>query len=267
MSVTRTATDLRAASNNSSNFHFTGTIVLMKQYEAVIQTLERLGGQSTLGLLYQEVIKEKNCEWKTKTPFASIRRIVQVRPEIFKVRPGLWALRSYQKRLGLEDYQKNVEDSEEIIEQTHSYYQGLILEIGNLRGFQTFSPNQDRNRRFLNKILGEIRTLQTIPNFGYGQIVQKASSIDVSWFNNRKMPYQFFEIEHSTNFINSMMKFYELQDFSAKMSIVASENRRGEFIDKSSQGSLKEIRTRINFLSYDDVVTQHESEIKKVNFF
>ena len=80
------------------NFNFTGTIVLMKQYEAVIQTLERLGGQSTLGLLYQEVMKEKNCEWKTKTPFASIRRIVQIRPEIFKVRPGLWALRSYQKR-------------------------------------------------------------------------------------------------------------------------------------------------------------------------
>lgn len=239
----------------------------MKQYEAVILTLERLGGQSTLGLLYQEVMKEKNCEWKTKTPFASIRRIVQVRPEIFKVRPGLWALRSYQKKLGLEEYQKNVEDSEELVEQTHSYYQGLILEIGNLRGFQTFAPNQDRNRRFINKNLGEIRTLQSIPDFSYEPIVQKASSIDVSWFNDRKLPYHFFEIEHSTNFINSMMKFYELQDFSAKMSIVASENRRGEFIDKSSQGSLKEIRTRISFVSYDDVVAQHESEIKKTNYF
>ena len=61
----------------------------MKQYEAVITTLEKLGGQATLGELNQEVMKIKECEWNTKTPFASIRRIVQERPEIFKVRPGL----------------------------------------------------------------------------------------------------------------------------------------------------------------------------------
>ena len=47
----------------------------MKQYEAVIQTLEKLGGVATLGQLNQEVFKIKDCEWKTKTPFASIRRI------------------------------------------------------------------------------------------------------------------------------------------------------------------------------------------------
>ena len=31
----------------------------MKQYEAVIQTLERLGGQATLAELYREVMKIK----------------------------------------------------------------------------------------------------------------------------------------------------------------------------------------------------------------
>ena len=72
----------------------------MKQYEAVIQTLERLGGQATLAELYREVMKVEDCKWETKTPFASIRRIVQVRPEIVKIRPGLWALRSYQDQLG-----------------------------------------------------------------------------------------------------------------------------------------------------------------------
>ena len=73
----------------------------MKQHDAVIQALEELGGQSTLADLYVETMKIKNCDWKTKTPFASIRRIVQTRPEIFRIRPGLWALRSYQKKLGL----------------------------------------------------------------------------------------------------------------------------------------------------------------------
>ena len=43
----------------------------MRQYEAVILTLEKLGGQATLGELNKEVLKIKDCEWKTKTPFAA----------------------------------------------------------------------------------------------------------------------------------------------------------------------------------------------------
>ena len=56
----------------------------MKQYEAVIQTLEKLGGVATLGQLNQEVFKIKDCEWKSKTQFASIRRIVQENENIYK---------------------------------------------------------------------------------------------------------------------------------------------------------------------------------------
>ncbi len=59
----------------------------MKQYEAVILTLEKLGGVATLGKLNQEVFKIKDCEWKTKTPFASIRRIVQLNENIYKIKP------------------------------------------------------------------------------------------------------------------------------------------------------------------------------------
>ena len=51
----------------------------MKQYEAVIETLKRLGGCATFGQLNQEVFKIEDCTWNTKTPFASIRRIVQDR--------------------------------------------------------------------------------------------------------------------------------------------------------------------------------------------
>ena len=39
--------------------------------------------------------------------------------------------------------------------------------------------------------------------------------MDVIWFNERKMPYRFYEVEHSTNISNSLDKFYELQDFRA----------------------------------------------------
>ena len=49
----------------------------MKQHEAVIKVMEGKGGYATLGLLYQEALNIPGVIWKTKTPFASIRRIVQ----------------------------------------------------------------------------------------------------------------------------------------------------------------------------------------------
>jgi hypothetical protein len=185
----------------------------MKQYEAVIQTLEKLGGQATLGQLYQNVMKVEDCEWKTKTPFASIRRIVQTQPEIFKVRPGLYALRDFKKKLNLKEYQHDLVDVDESLAQGHSYYQGLLVEIGNSRNYSTFVPSQDQNRHFVNDSLGKLITTKEIPQFSYSAIVNRAKTIDVILFNERKMPSNFFEVEHSTDIQHSLMKFYELRDF------------------------------------------------------
>jgi hypothetical protein len=70
----------------------------MKQYEAVIKVMEENGGFATLGYLYHEVLKVPGVEWKTKTPFASIRRIVQDGRFFFKIKPGLWALLSHKNK-------------------------------------------------------------------------------------------------------------------------------------------------------------------------
>jgi len=61
----------------------------MKQYEAVIKVMEENGGYATLGFLYQNVLNVPGCNWKTKTPFASMRRIVQNDRFFFKIKPGL----------------------------------------------------------------------------------------------------------------------------------------------------------------------------------
>ena len=71
----------------------------MKQYEAVIQTIDNLGGIATLGEINQNIFKISDCKWNTKTPFASIRRIVQTNSEIYKVKPGLYALEKNRKIL------------------------------------------------------------------------------------------------------------------------------------------------------------------------
>lgn len=237
----------------------------MKQYEAVIITLERLGGQATLAELYREVMKIKGCHWGTKTPFASIRRIVQVRPEIFKVRPGLWALRSYQASLGLSEYADSRSVSSKALEQGHSYYQGLLVVIGNLRGFSTYIPSQDKNRLFVNKPLKELRSLQELPAYSHDALVKRSGTIDVIWFNNRLMLDSLFEVEHSTDIHTSLLKFHDLQDFYTRMVIVADENRRGEYEQKTKQSALVEIKNRVRFLGYNTLVRQYEEEVFKAS--
>lgn len=241
----------------------------MKQYEAVIQTLEKLGGIATLGQLNQEVFKIKDCEWKTKTPFASIRRIVQLNKDIYKLKPGLYGLKSYRKQNEVkgifEETEKN-KDSKEITEFNHSYYQGLIITIGNLKNFATFLPHQDKNKMFLNEKLGNLTTLKVMPEFSYGNFVQRSSTIDTIWFNERKMPHSFFEVEHSTDIQNSLLKFNDLQDFYSRMFIVADKMRKKEFETKIKYAGLSGIKDRVKFLDYETLSKQYEQTIESKHF-
>lgn len=226
----------------------------MKQYEAVMIVMEKNGGYATLGELYERVLSIPGCEWKTKTPFASIRRIVQVHSDLFfKVRPGLWALTAWQDRLpaGMRPAEK--EDAEHR-EFSHSYYQGLIIELGNLRRFETHVSPQDRNRAFLGRCtLGEIASLRVIHPFSYPHVVACARTVDVVWFNERQMPAALFEVEHSTDMKNSLVKYVELQDFRTDMIIVADEHRSRQFQQTLSLQAFRPIRRFVRFLGYQEL--------------
>jgi hypothetical protein len=227
----------------------------MKQYEAVIKAMKKSGGYASLGQLYESVPQIPGCEWKTKTPFASIRRIVQTHPEFFRIRAGLWALSSEKKRV-VELFAQG-RTSPGAKEYSHYYFQGLIVEIGNLRGFETFIPAQDKNKPFANRRLGEAATVTKPYAFTYPEVLRKAETIDVTWFNARRFPDSFFEIEHSTDIQNSLLKFLELQDFRVHFRIVADRNRRREFEAKLALAAFVPIRSIVTFWDYDGVSQLH----------
>ena len=229
----------------------------MKQHEAVIKIMEQSGGFATLGYLNQEVLKVPNVEWKTKTPFASIRRIVQDERFFFKIKPGLWALRSQKDKLPPEIFPTDIITKPEQELFNHSYYQGLLVEIGNLKKYETFVPSQDKNRRFLGKTLGEICSITNFYQFGYDQMVRKAKTVDVSWFNIRKMPSVLFEVEHSTDIQNSLLKFVELQDYNANFFIVADKVRKAEYAGKLALIAFVPIKSRVQFIDYDKLSDWH----------
>ena len=224
----------------------------MRQYEAVIKTMEENGGYATLKYLYEKALKIPGVEWKTKTPYASIRRIVQDQRFFFKIRPGLWALKSYRNRLP-SNITKMIEESKKPIEQTftHYYYQGMIAEIGNLYNFKVHIPSQDKNKPFLDKKLKDVTTMENLPNFTYDDIIRNIRSIDVIWMNERGFPYAVFEVEHSTNFKNSLNKFYELIDFYTKMIIVSDKQRKHQFDHILNSSIYKSLKDRVIFCDYE----------------
>ena len=231
----------------------------MTQAQQVIDTMKNLGGVATFGKLNSAM---NFSEWKSKTPEASVRRIVQESPAFFKLQPGLWALKEFEEEI-LKKFK--LKDNEKInaSEFSHSYYQGLTVEIGNLRNMQTFVPNQDKNKLFLDKPLKEVANLSEIYEFTYPKITKYAKTIDVIWFNERNMPHAFFEVEHSTDIQNSLLKFYELQDFHAQFYIIAEEYRHRKFDDLINRSVFKAIKERIKFKSYDSLSDIHSKAYKE----
>lgn len=228
----------------------------MTQKEAVVNAMEKNGGYATFQQLNDMI---DVSVWKTKTPAASIRRIVQESSDFFRIKPGLWALTKHKdgvlKKLNIESYNKKSDDVF-----THTYYQGIVVEIGNIKKYDTYVPAQDKNKKFLETKLCDLVTLRSIPGFTYDKLIRKAKTIDVIWFNERQMPCGFYEIEHTTDIKNSLSKFYELQDFRADFSIIADESRREEFLDIISASMYNSIRKYVKFRSYENIITQYTKE-------
>lgn len=135
----------------------------------------------------------------------------------------MWALKSKKKnvlqKFSIDD--KNPSKTKE--EFNHTYYQGLLAEIGNLKGFETFLPNQDKNKLYLEHPLKDYSSLKEFYQFTNEDILSNVSTIDVCWFNERKFPNSVFEVEYTTDINNSLRKFLYLQDVNTEFQIVASE--------------------------------------------
>ncbi|MCD7745983.1 MAG: hypothetical protein LUI13_12015 [Lachnospiraceae bacterium] len=231
----------------------------MTQKDYVIDAMRKNGGYATFRQLNDLV---DVSSWGTKTPFASIRRIVQVNDEFFKIQPGLWALKESEQDVlrKLNITQNNIKSVDAF---SHSYYQGIIAEIGNIRNKDTYVPPQDKNKLFLERKLSEVTTIDHIYEFTHPDILKRAKTVDVIWFNERKMPCAFYEVEHSTNIKNSLDKFFELQDFRASFFIVADEERHGQFKDVINYSIYNPIRSLVKFVGYDSLINQYVNESKQ----
>ncbi len=228
-----------------------GNLRAMNQREAVIEAMRDNGGYATLGELYKMALKVPGVIWETKTPFKSINRIVQNSKYFFRIRPGLWALLEAKDKLPDDLTQKSKPESD------HAYYQGLLVELGNIRKHGTYVPKQDRGKLFLGKPLGSFVTVEDIYPFTYPDVTSRAAAVDVVWFDQWKFPVEFIEVENTTDINSALLKFVLLYAFHCTFRVVAPAARNREFESKLHHRSFATVAERTKFTSYDLVATMH----------
>lgn len=143
-------------------------------------------------------------------------------------------------------------------ESLHSVLQGRLLEIGNIRGYQTFCP--DKSKKFNDINLDEIATLRTCPELQFSDY-DLLRQIDVIWFKprgNNFIPEYAFEVELSTGVWSGVGRMATLMDYSnVGLYVIANDSK------KYSQviNSFTEYQDRYKFIANDLVGELYSAEL------
>ena len=112
-------------------------------------------------------------------------------------------------------------------ESFHSVLQGRLLEIGNVRGYQTFCPN--KSKKFNDKKLIEIATLSACPELQFSDY-EILRQIDVLWFrekNSNLIPEYAFEVELSTGIWSGVGRMATLIDYAnARLYVISNDDKK-----------------------------------------
>jgi len=143
-------------------------------------------------------------------------------------------------------------------ESLHSVLQGRLLEIGNVRGFETYCPN--KSKKFNDKNLEEISTLQDCPKLQFSDY-SLLRQIDVLWFKNRGsnlIPEYAFEVELSTGVWSGMGRMATLLDYN-NVGLYIISNDKKKF--KQVVNSFSEHKERYRFVKNESLGQLYSAEI------
>ena len=143
-------------------------------------------------------------------------------------------------------------------ESLHSILQGRLIEIGNIRGFETYSPN--KSKVFNNKPLEKIITLQNCPELQFSDY-QLLRQIDVIWFKTKGsnfIPENAFEIELTTGVWSGVGRMGTLLDYS-NVGLYVISNDKKKF--KQVISAFHQHRNRYKFVDNESLSDLYSAEI------
>ena len=140
----------------------------------------------------------------------------------------------------------------------HTVLQGRLIEIGNDRGFQTYSPN--RAKKFNNVPLGDLTKLEKCPDLQFANY-ESLRNIDVIWFREagkQFYPHSAFEVELSTGIWSGVGRLAALREYTTRLFVVSNEHNRFEQVMQSQL----ELHSRVQNVATDQVGVLYSAETR-----
>jgi len=230
---------------------------------AILKVLDKHNGIATLNDFYKEVPPQIV---KTKTTDAKhdirgyLRRLKNVKKEIKQIGLSTYALLNVKAENDIYENIQNKNFEKDFFglpkNQVHNYVEGMLIEIGNLKSYQTYTP--DRNVIFNGQPLNELVTYDEIPEFTYQDILNMIKQIDVIWFKDR-FPYLTFDIEFSTQITMALVRANELKNFKTTFYMVAEESKERLFTTKVNVSTFNDIKDETKFITIKSVFDDYKN--------
>ncbi len=139
----------------------------------------------------------------------------------------------------------------------HCELQGMLLEIGNARGAQTYCAN--RSPRFKGKPLAQIATVKELPQFP-GINYDMVRQIDVIWLD-KSFPVHAFEVELSTGIWSGLVRLGELRRLNTVFHVVTESDEKA-FKRRVAGDIFAEIIGRCHHANAIDIRELYETETR-----
>jgi hypothetical protein len=160
----------------------------------------------------------------------------------------------YERVLEIADKTPRISKKEDRM--THGEAEGLLLRLGNMLGFDTYTPDKAPKTKE-GEELGNLCTLKEIPQFTYPEILNTVKQIDVIWFKN-KYPKYCFEVEHTTDITKGLLRLYHLKELNASLFIVAPSSKRSKFEFEIRKDPFNQMKERYIFRTYTQLLELYD---------
>lgn len=232
----------------------------MTKVEAIEHVLQDNGGAASWNYIYENIERYYPAAKVSKEWEAGIRGVLYR------------DLNKRFKRVGLSiyaliDYKEEAAPIENRV-RMHSFMEGICLELGNFKKFDTYTADPSAIYRD-NIRLQNVATTINLPQFTYPEILQETKRIDVLWFNQKsfQFPQYAIEIVDSIGTLNGAFnRCLQLQNFRTKFIIVAPEKHHEKYKQTLSLEAYQREQHRFKFLNYDKLqeIYQNTAQLHKL---
>lgn len=145
---------------------------------------------------------------------------------------------------------------EALLIETHESAEAVLLMLGNLFGYDTYTP--DASKVFDGQKLGDIATLEELPDFTNSKIMESVQNIDVVWMKD-EWPEYFFEVEHTTGVTSGLLRIYQAEKLPAKFFIIGPTDVLKKYEREVEKAPFSRIKNKYRFRSYTELTEMYRS--------